>query len=79
MTHAMICGYIRPKQIHNLIYLYGFTDEQVHIIEKKSLKKEPINIPCPHVHCYNSEYDIFESELVNEYQWIRTQLHDEDI
>ncbi|MEM5767888.1 MAG: hypothetical protein AAGU32_06320 [Bacillota bacterium] len=64
---------------HNLIYLYGFTDEQVHIIEKKSLKKESINIPCPHVHCYNSEYDIFESELVNEYQWIRTQLHDEDI
>lgn len=49
---------------HNLIYLYGSTNEQVHIIEKMRLDKEPISIPCPHVHGYNSKYDIFESKLL---------------
>ncbi len=63
---------------HNLIYLYGFTDEHVHIIKEKRLKKEPVNIPSPHVHNYNAEYDIFESKLVNEYQWVRTPSHNED-
>jgi len=63
---------------HNLIYLYGFTDKHLHIIEKRELKKEPVIIPCPHVHCYNSAYDTFESKLVNEYPWKRTPLHEED-
>lgn len=63
---------------HNLIYLYGFSDEHVFIIEKKGLHKESFITPCHHVHRYNSEYDIFESQLINEYQWIRTSLHEED-
>lgn len=63
---------------HNLIYLYDFTDERVHIIEKRGLKKELVNIPYPHVHCYNPECDSFESKLINEYKWIRTSLQDED-
>lgn len=63
---------------HDLIYLYGFTDEHLHIIEKKGLKKESVSIPCPHVHCYNSEYDNFEIKLLNEYPWKRTSLHDKD-
>jgi len=34
-------------------------------IQEKGLKKEPVNIPCPHVHRYNAEYDIFESKLIS--------------
>lgn len=63
---------------HNCIYLYGFTKEHMHIIEKKDLKKEPVNIPIPHVHNYNTEYDSAESKFLNEYQWNITPLHDED-
>lgn len=63
---------------HNLVYLYGFTGQHLHIIEQKGLKKESIHIPCPHVHCYNAEYDNLESRLLNEYQWKRTPLHEED-
>jgi hypothetical protein len=43
------------------------------------LKKEAINIPFPHVHNYNAEYDIFESKLINEFGWKRTSLRDEDM
>ena len=63
---------------HNLIYLYGFTGDHLHIIDRMGLKKESVNIPCPHVHCYNSEYDNFEPKLINEYRWKRTPLHEAD-
>lgn len=63
---------------HNLIYLYGFTDEHIRIIREKGLQKEPVKIPFPHVHSYNAEYDIFECKLLKEYQWVKTPLHDED-
>lgn len=63
---------------HNLIYLYGFTGDHLHNIDQMGLKKESVNIPCPHVHCYNSEYDNFEPKLINEYRWKRTPLHEED-
>jgi len=39
------------------------------IIEKKSLRREPVNIRTPHVHNYNVEYDSDETRLLNEYQW----------
>jgi hypothetical protein len=64
---------------HNRIYLYGFTDKHIHIIEEMGLKKEAINIPSPHVHNYNAQHDIFESKLINEFEWKRTSLRDEDI
>jgi hypothetical protein len=63
---------------HNLIYIYGFTDEHKRIIESMGLKQETVEIPYPHVHCYNAEYDIFESKLLKEHQWKMTPLHDED-
>lgn len=63
---------------HNLIYIYGYTTEQVQLIEKKGLKREPVEIPVPHVHSYNKECDTFESKLINQYKWSRTPLLDED-
>lgn len=63
---------------HNLIYLYGLTDEHIQILKEKGLKKGAVNIPAPHIHCYNEEYDIFESKIINNYQWRRTPLEDED-
>lgn len=63
---------------HNLIYLYGFNDKHIQILKKKELKKETVNIPSPHVHSYNAEYDTFESKIINDYQWRRTPLEDED-
>ena len=63
---------------HNLIYLYSFTEMHLQVILRNGLKKAPVNIPSPHMHCYNSEYDNFESRLLNEYQWRRMPLHEED-
>jgi len=63
---------------HNLLYIYGYTNEYVHIIEKNGLRNEAVEIPFPHIHHYNAEYDMFESKLINEYQWVRYPLRDED-
>ena len=49
------------------------------IIEEMGLNKEAINIPSPYVHNYNAQHDIFESKLINEFEWKRTSLRDEDI
>jgi hypothetical protein len=53
---------------HNLIYLYGFADEQLGDIERKGLEKKAFSIPFPHVHCYHAEYDIFETKLINDFE-----------
>ncbi len=63
---------------HNLIYIYGFTDEQINFIDRKGLKREHVSIPYPHVHSYTSAHDNFESKIVNEYQWTRMPLQNED-
>ena len=63
---------------HDLIYLYGFKEEHLHIIEEKGLKKERVKIPIPHVHNYNVEYDSNETELIKKYHWRRMPLQDED-
>lgn len=63
---------------HNLIYLYGFTEKHIKAIVEKEVRKGNISIPYPHEHYYNAEYDNFETEIINEYQWIKTPLRDED-
>jgi hypothetical protein len=53
---------------HNLIYLYGFVDEQLECIEQKGIEKKAFTISFPHIHCYHAEYDIFETKLINEFE-----------
>lgn len=53
---------------HNLIYLYGFTDQQLDIMVQKGLQNKEFAIPFPHVHCYHAEFDMFESRLINDFK-----------
>lgn len=63
---------------HNLIYLYGFTNDQLSIIEQRGLERNPINMPVPHVHHYHADYDVCEAQIIGEYEWVKSPLRDED-
>ena len=64
---------------HNLIYGYGPLDEFVTIFSGIGLKEtSSVQVPDPHVHHYNEDFDKDEHTLLVHWAWVRTPLRDSD-
>lgn len=62
---------------HNLIYSYGSDDIVISLLKSKGFKEGDAQIPCPHEHCYNQEFDMSEDEIMKYFEWIQFPLQNE--
>ena len=63
---------------HNIIYAYGELEKFQKVIEEKSLIRQDVIIPVPHVHSYNPKYDVEEKGILSEFQWKHFPLAESD-
>jgi hypothetical protein len=63
---------------HNLIYAYGPLEQFVGLAEMRGLHARAIEIPAPHQHCFNLEYDHAEAALLEHFDWIEFPLEPSD-
>jgi hypothetical protein len=62
---------------HDLIYSYGRDDEVMSLLKSKGFTDGDPQIPRPHVHCYNQEFDADEDEIMKYFAWIESPLREE--
>ena len=62
---------------HNLIYSYGRDDEVISLLKSKGFAEGDPQIPCPHAHAYNPEFDAQEDEIMEYFEWIEFPLQEE--
>ena len=62
---------------HDLIYSYGNDNAVIEILKAKGFLEAPPQIPAPHSHCYNPEYDKDEDEIMEYFEWIKFPLEEE--
>ncbi|MBA4387066.1 MAG: hypothetical protein C0404_03735 [Verrucomicrobia bacterium] len=62
---------------HNLIYSYGNDDEVIALLKSKDFTDGDPQIPCPHEHCFNPEFDRSEDEIMEYLKWIEFPLNEE--
>lgn len=73
-----------PSQItivydnHNIVYAYGPLEQFVGHAEARGLARRAIEIPVPHHHCFNSEYDDAEAALLARFDWLEFPLQPGD-
>ena len=55
---------------HNVIYSYEDQEHRIAILKNRKYGKAgDIRFPVPHVHMYNSENDVFEDAIMDDYAW----------
>ncbi|MFT3764577.1 MAG: hypothetical protein QM820_03530 [Minicystis sp.] len=59
---------------HDLIYAYGPLERFIGLAEVRGLTRRPIQIPAPHQHCFNVEYDGAEAALLDHFEWMEFPL-----
>lgn len=64
--------------MHNLIYAYGPLDTFENLLLESGFREDKIEMPVPHTHHYNPEYDKYEDMVVKYYDWIKSPLHEDD-
>ena len=62
---------------HNLIYSYGNDDDVISLLRSKGFEEGDPQIPCPHEHCYNQEFDTNEDEIMEYFEWKKFPLQEE--
>jgi hypothetical protein len=60
---------------HNIIYIYDSECEK--LLRDKNFCEREFSIPVPHCHMYNKENDIFETTLMENYNWTYFPLQEE--
>ena len=63
---------------HDLIYSYGNDDSVISIVKSKGLSEGNPQIPWPHEHCYNEEFDASEGEIMEYCDWAKFPLNEYD-
>lgn len=64
---------------HNVLYAYGNLQSFEEIVLHSNMKKvADVRFPDPHAHCYNSEFDKDQTDLLNYWEWKRSPLHPAD-
>lgn len=63
---------------HNIIHVYGSLEQFVGLAEMRGLERRAIEIPSPHHHCFNLEYDDEEVALLDHFDWIEFPLQPGD-
>ena len=63
---------------HDLIYSYGNDDGVISIVKSKGLSEGNPQIPWPHEHCYNEEFDASEGEIMEYCEWAKFPLKEYD-
>lgn len=61
---------------HNLIYSYGRDSEVISFLMTKGFVEGDPQIPCPHQHCYNQEFDTSEDEIMKYFEWKKFPLQE---
>jgi hypothetical protein len=59
---------------HNLIYAYGDLDRYEGVLLRAGLSRGQVNVPAPHVHQYNEEFDAAEDRILRHWAWTATPL-----
>lgn len=63
---------------HDIIYVYDNIEKIKNYLGNLGFNEGKVNIPMPHTHCYNKEYDEYEEKILNHWQWIHFPLEDGD-
>ncbi|WP_437977593.1 hypothetical protein WMF11_12160 [Sorangium sp. So ce295] len=63
---------------HNLVYAYGPLEQFIGRAEARGLARRAIEIPVPHHHCFNLEYDDAEAALLDRFDWLEFPLQPGD-
>jgi hypothetical protein len=63
---------------HNIVYAYGPLEHFVGRAEARGLTRRAVEIPAPHHHCFNPEYDDAEAALLECFDWIEFPLQPGD-
>ena len=63
---------------HGLIYAYGDLDSYETVAKRLGRVPGRVSIPDLHIHSYNDQFDADERRLINEFDWIVTDLVDSD-
>ncbi len=70
------CGHQLVYDNHDLIYSYGRDDEVISLLKSNGFVEGEPEIPCPHAHCYNQEFDGDEDEIMEYFKWIEFPLRE---
>lgn len=62
---------------HDLIYAYGNDGDIISFLESKGFSAGDPQIPCPHEHRYNQEFDSSEDEIMKYFEWKKFPLQEE--
>ena len=54
---------------HDWIYAYGELPEYVRMLRLRGFKEGEIDLPVPHAHGYNADYDAAEDEMASYCEW----------
>ncbi len=62
---------------HEIIYAYGDLDKLKNSLIKKGFIEGVFEIPCPHSHHFNKEFDCLEERLFDYWEWMFFPLIDD--
>ncbi len=72
-------GELLAYDTHDIIYAYNFDNSLEEYLIENFFVNEVIEIPFPHTHNYYPQFDVYEKNLLYDYNWIRSDLKEEDI
>jgi hypothetical protein len=55
---------------HELLFAYGHLAEYEEALRKLGYAEGELDLPVPHAHAYNAEFDGEESRLLAEFEWM---------
>jgi hypothetical protein len=62
---------------HDLVYAYGNDEQVISLLKARGYTEGGPDIPSPHIHCYNQQFDDREDEIMDYFEWIEFPLQDE--
>lgn len=63
---------------HNIIYIYDNPDNIREYFDNSNFQEKEVEFPMPHIHFYNEENDRLELDLLNHFDWIYSELKEQD-
>lgn len=55
---------------HELLFAYGDLERYEHVLRKLGYEEGELDLPVPHSHAYNSEFDADEDRILAEFEWM---------
>lgn len=62
---------------HNIIYAYGNDNQVIDLLKTKGFEPREIQIPDPHTHNYNVEFDDSEAKVLEYFEWLQFPINPE--